>query len=260
MSQATMPQQYQPAPPVQPQSARKNGLGITALVLGLVGVPLAFIPLVGPFFGIPLGFLALTFAVFGVILAFRGRAGKALPITGAVLGIASMAIGIGQAAVMASGLNEPANAGTDSAVVAPENPGAEQPAATARIGDTVTDGDLAFTVTNVQTGVASVGDEYYSETPDGQYVIVEVTVRNVGTEPATFDDSSQYLYNAQGHRFSSDSAATMILDEGESFFNEINPGNSVTGKIAFDMPEGATPTAIQLHGDMFSEGVTVDLT
>lgn len=259
MSQATMPQQYQPAPPAPPQQpVRKNGLGITALVLGLVGVPLAFIPLAGPFLGIPLGFLALAFAVFGVILALRGRAGKGLPIAGAVLGVASMAIGIGQATVLSNAFND-ASAGTDTAVTAPEKPGAEQPAAKAGIGDTVTDGDLAFTVTNVQTGVASVGGEY-GQTADGQYVIVEVTVKNVGQQPATFDDSSQYVYNAEGHRFASDTGATMTLDDGSSFLNQINPGNTVHGKIAFDMPEGSTPTSIQLHGDMLSQGVTVNLT
>ncbi|MBO0811000.1 MAG: DUF4352 domain-containing protein [Microlunatus sp.] len=269
MSNATMPPQYQPVQQVEP--AKKNGLGITALVIGLVGVPLAIIPLVGPFLGIPLGILALGFAVFGLVLAFRGRAGKGLPIAGAILGIASMAIGIGQAAVISGAVDDSGNA-TDSAVVAPQNPGADgnagsdqnggaeqQPAATAGIGDTVTDGDLSFTVTNVETGVATVGDEYWSETASGQYVIVDITVKNVGSEAATFDATGQYLYNAAGDRFSSDSDA-MVAVPDSSLFDEINPGNSVEGKIIFDMPEGATPTSIQLHGSMFSEGVTVNLT
>lgn len=261
MSNTTMQPQYQPVQMVEP--AKKNGLGITALVLGLVGIPLAIIPFAGPFLGIPLGILALGFAVFGLVLALRGRAGKALPIIGGVLGMAAMAIAIGQATVITGAVDD-ANA-QDTAVVAPQNPGADgnagaeqQPAVTAGIGDTVTDGDLSFTVTNVETGVSTVGDEYWNETASGQYVIVDVTVENVGSEPASFDATEQYLYNAAGDRFGADTDA-MVAVPDSNLFDDINPGNTVQGKIIFDMPEGATPTSIQLHGGMFSDGVKVNL-
>lgn len=125
MSQATMPQQYQSTPPIPPQQpvVRKNGLGITALVLGLVAVPLAIIPFVGPFVGIPLGALALIFAIVGLVLALRGRAGKPLPIIGALLGILAMSIGIAQGVSLNNAFDDPA--GNDTVVTAPEVPGAE---------------------------------------------------------------------------------------------------------------------------------------
>jgi hypothetical protein len=43
------------------------------------------------------------------------------------------------------------------------------------------------------------------------------------------------------------------------FLNEINPGNTVHGKIAFDMPNGVNAMKAELHDSMFSGGVTVNL-
>lgn len=51
----------------------KNGMGITALVLGIVGVLLAWIPIIG-FFGFILGALAIIFGIIAVVRAHKGTA------------------------------------------------------------------------------------------------------------------------------------------------------------------------------------------
>jgi hypothetical protein len=51
----------------------------------------------------------------------------------------------------------------------------------------------------------------------------------------------------------------MNVPDSESFFTEINPGNSVDGVLVFDVPEGLSPTAIELHESMFSSGALVSL-
>ncbi|WP_241483025.1 DUF4352 domain-containing protein [Nocardiopsis halophila] len=119
---------------------------------------------------------------------------------------------------------------------------------TAAIGDTVESGAFAFTVTNVETGVTEVSDEsgMLTETPDGQYVVVDVTVENVGDESGIFDSSSQKLIDADGKEYSTDTAAEMTGGT-DSFVNEVNPGNSVEGQLIFDVPEGVELDTLELQ-------------
>jgi len=42
-------------------------------------------------------------------------------------------------------------------------------------------------------------------------------------------------------------------------FNDINPGNTVRGELAFDMPAGLKAVKAELHDSAFSGGVTVNL-
>jgi hypothetical protein len=134
-------------------------------------------------------------------------------------------------------------------------------AAAAGIGDQVQDGSLAFTVTAVETGVERLGNGVLASTPQGSYVLVSVTVTNIGDDAQMFSDSSQKLTDAQGREFDADSgAAVMSLPDSQAFLNNINPGNSVKGTLVYDVPDGLAPAAVELHGSMFSGGATVALT
>jgi hypothetical protein len=64
--------------------APSNGLGVSALVLGIVGVVLAWVP----FLGFILGVLATVFGAVGLSYARKGKAtNKGMAIAGLVLGI-----------------------------------------------------------------------------------------------------------------------------------------------------------------------------
>ncbi|RSM44161.1 hypothetical protein DMB66_52525 [Actinoplanes sp. ATCC 53533] len=39
----------------------------------------------------------------------------------------------------------------------------------------------------------------------------------------------------------------------------MNPGNTVKGKLVFDVPEGTKLTSLELHDSLFSDGVQVNL-
>ncbi|MDA8369504.1 MAG: DUF4352 domain-containing protein [Nocardiopsaceae bacterium] len=130
---------------------------------------------------------------------------------------------------------------------------------TAAMGDTVEDGSFAFTVTDVQTGVDSVGDEFLSETPQGQFVIVDVTVENVGDAAQMFDGSDQKLFDADGTEYANDTEAEIYLENSESFLEEINPGNKVEAQVVFDIPADVEPASIELHDSPFSGGIAVKL-
>ncbi|WP_435201875.1 DUF4352 domain-containing protein [Janibacter sp. GS2] len=137
----------------------------------------------------------------------------------------------------------------------------KQPAAKSApgVGSPVRDGKFEFTVTKVETGVSEVGSEYLTETADGQFVLVHITVKNIGDEAQTLFDSEQKLIDAQGRSFATDSTASIFMEDNDVWINEINPGNTVEGTLVYDMPAGAQPTQIELHDSMFSGGVTVSV-
>ena len=83
--------------PVQPQvqpvfvKAPSNGLATAALVLGVVGTVLSFIPLIGGF-GAFIGGVGIALAIAGFFVARNRGVGKGKSIAGFVLGVASIII------------------------------------------------------------------------------------------------------------------------------------------------------------------------
>ena len=131
----------------------------------------------------------------------------------------------------------------------------------AKIGEVARDGKFEFTVTSVECGKPSVGtNQYLTKQAQGQFCLVNVTVKNIANEAQTFDSSSQYVYDAANAKFSSDGTASLYANpEGSTFLNQINPGNSVSGILVFDLPKDKTPTMAELHDSSFSGGVKVNL-
>lgn len=133
-------------------------------------------------------------------------------------------------------------------------------AKTPGLGDKVRDGKFEFTVTKVEKGIEEVGDQYLNQEAQGQFVLVHLTVKNIGDRAQTFYDSNQNLTDTKGRTFEADSTAGIYLDQANLWLEEINPGNSVKGVIVFDVPTSAKLSSIDLHDSMFSGGVTVSLT
>lgn len=155
-----------------------------------------------------------------------------------------------------------ADAGSDSpARVADAPPAAPVPDdAPAAMNTPVRDGKFEFVVTGVETGLTSLGDNpFLAEDAQGQFVIVTMTVTNVSDAPKGLSPSDQKLIDAQGREFGPDTSAALNLDTDVAFWDELNPGNTVSMPVVFDMPADAVPTAIELHDSMFSGGVTVSL-
>lgn len=139
-------------------------------------------------------------------------------------------------------------------------PAQPEAAPAAGIGAPVRDGKFEFTVTKIEDGPKRIGNEYFGEDAQGRFVLVHVTVQNIGAEAQLFSGAAQKLFDAQGREFSSDTAAAIYLgQDAQSFLNEINPGNQVDGIVVFDLPVDVVPTSIELHDSMFSGGVTVAL-
>lgn len=81
--QAPAPAPYTKAP--------SNGLATAALVLGIIGTVLAFIPILG-IVGALVGGVGLVLAVFGLLAARKHGVGKGKAVAGLVLGAASLVI------------------------------------------------------------------------------------------------------------------------------------------------------------------------
>jgi hypothetical protein len=80
--------------PVQQIHEPRNGFGITALVLAIIGLVFGFIPITG-FIALILGALAVLFGLLGWGRVRRGAAtNKKMTMIGALLGAGAIALGV----------------------------------------------------------------------------------------------------------------------------------------------------------------------
>jgi hypothetical protein len=242
----TAPPYYPPPPAVE-----RSGRAVTALTLGLVGIVLWFL---GP---IAIGFgLATLIGARGRIIRGRGMAVAGLVLgiletLGIVLVIAALAAGTSSSPPINSAgpTVAPAVSATGSAPAAAGTPG---------IGAKVRDGKFQFTVTGI-THAKTVGASVFSQTAQGEYTILHVTVTNIGSVSQVLDDSAQFVYDSRGRQYTADSTADLYITGNDVFFTTINPGNTAHGEIAFDLPPGDSAVKAVLHDSAFSGGVSVAL-
>ena len=127
-------------------------------------------------------------------------------------------------------------------------------------GDPAKDGKFQFTVTKMSCGRTSVGSSFLNQKAQGQFCLVTVKVKNIGDKAQMFAGSNQKAYDAKGTEFSNDSGAEIYANsEAQTFLQEINPGNAVTGKLVFDVSKSTKLVRLELHDSIFSGGVEVAL-
>lgn len=101
------------------------------------------------------------------------------------------------------------------------------------IGDKLQVGDVVFTV-NERSRATNVGGEY-GVNSKGEFLILDVSVENLGNEAITVD-SSYFKLLSNGKTFEADSSAGIYANEDADFFYEsINPDLTMTGKVVFDI-------------------------
>lgn len=260
-----------PYPQVQESAPgpAKNGIGTAGFVVGLIGLIFSPIPLIGVV-AWPLVIVGLVLSIVGFNRARKGAPNKGLSIAGIVCSAIGLLLCIMWAAAFGQAAKDLEQAAGGTAAVSQESEGQQRASAqdgsqqeagaTAGIGDSVRDGMFEFTVTKVETGIQHVGGEFVGTDAQGQFVVVHVTVTNIGEEPRRLSMSSQKLYDAKGREYQASSgAAVMALPESDAFLNNINPGNSVDAQLLFDVPEDFQFGSIELHDSMLSGGVTVSL-
>lgn len=131
------------------------------------------------------------------------------------------------------------------------------------LGRPAADGKFRFVVTSFKCGLSKVGNEYLSQTAQGQFCVANLSVTNIGDEPQTFLADNQRAYVGKTEYTSDSEAATYYASQqgrdGGDWIRDINPGNTLKGSVLFDVPQGAGPDHLVLHDSAFSNGVTVTL-
>lgn len=142
------------------------------------------------------------------------------------------------------------------------NAGTQRPG----IGQPARDGPLTFVVDKLDCGAKEMGEGPGARTALGRYCILDFRATNTGTQPAFFNLVNQFLLDGQRRRFAPDVLATSIHQGASgrptaiSPTQQMNPGAEISTSLVYDVPEGITPQAAELHGSGPSLGVTVRLT
>jgi hypothetical protein len=122
----------------------------------------------------------------------------------------------------------------------------------------VRDGSLEFIVHGVRrTNVAQSPTNPVAQTQAaGEYIIVDLTVKNVGSAPVQyFTDSQSLVIDGKQHR--ADILAAVYLSPQSADF--IQPGLAIDVATPFDVPVGSVPQSILLNDITEPSVVTVSL-
>ncbi|WP_432066535.1 DUF4190 domain-containing protein [Streptomyces sp. C10-9-1] len=262
------PQPYNPGP--APAQAR-NGLGTTALVLGIIGLLIAFVPLLFWLGGI-LGLLALIFGLVGLGRAKRGEAtNKGVAVAGTVLAaltlVASVFMGIVTVMAVDEAVDE-INKAVEASAPKEASAAAEKPAdATGGTEDkakdeTLTAGDSVVydddvTVTVSAPKAYSPSEFAIGHTAGNKAYQVTVVIENAGTEK--FDST---LTTADARAGEGGVEAEQIFDDtvGGGFEGTIAPGKKATVVYGFDAPADAKSLTVEISPGIFYDSSQWELT
>jgi hypothetical protein len=124
----------------------------------------------------------------------------------------------------------------------------------------VRDGMFQFTVTAISCGHDTVSASVFHRTAHGQFCLVTLTVSNVGHSGRAFAEGFQKAIAADAGTYTPDVAAGLIVNgSGAAVFSTLDPGNSVSGTLVYDIPRTASIARLELHDSPFSDGVSVTL-
>ncbi|WP_374009881.1 DUF4352 domain-containing protein [Leifsonia sp. LS-T14] len=121
-------------------------------------------------------------------------------------------------------------------------------------------GSFEYTATGSKDAGATVGASPLTQTAQGTFIEVDLTIKNVGNSAATFLSNYVKLVDASGKTFDADPTATLYASPNQSaWVAAINPGNALTGPIFFDVPAGTKAVSVQVSDNAFSTGQTINL-
>ncbi|MFE2541554.1 DUF4190 domain-containing protein [Actinacidiphila glaucinigra] len=220
------------APPVA-----RNGVGLTAMILGIVGAVLA-ISCFGAFLGLPLGIAAIACGIVGLRIARRGEAtNRPQALTGLILGIISVVLAGGMIALVVGGIDEgwfDGPGGDD--LVTSRNADWETPLDAD--GTALYDDGVHVTLSDVQRTTALPN----SMLEGGTAVTFSIELENTGDDTA---DLSESEITAYGDDFEDETLRD--LTTGVGLPDELAPGERATRDITVVVPEGDEDGTFQVE-------------
>jgi hypothetical protein len=125
------------------------------------------------------------------------------------------------------------------------------------------DGKFEFVVQSIKCGIAREGDNLTGATAQGQFCEVHMTVMNIGNDTQAFSGDDEKAFDAAGREYSvnDDASRTADFSAHRRTFDlpQLNPGDTVTTVVIFDIPTGQTITKLELHDTPSSGGVTINV-
>ena len=127
------------------------------------------------------------------------------------------------------------------------------------VGESFVVGSGAQSIEYIVNDVYGIGDYIGSDpdfgtTPDGLFVVVSLTLTNVGDESLDITTNLLKLIDGEDREFEADTEAGIYAD-GDSrisaepiSFDQLQPGLSVTRSVIFDVPEGTYQFAAEPAG------------
>jgi hypothetical protein len=125
-------------------------------------------------------------------------------------------------------------------------------------GSPVRDGKFEFRVLDM-TRAKQAGDlsnQFEIVDAQGEFIILTMSVANIGDQAQSYFGTNQKLIDTAGREYEANSTADMWMNSGTG---DINPGNSIQVRAAFDVPPGTQPAELEVHDSMFSGGAIVRL-
>jgi len=120
------------------------------------------------------------------------------------------------------------------------------------VGDTVAYEATRLTVNSVRT---SMGADYFTPDAGNEFVVLDITVANTGTEELNVSTFLQMsLKSDAGRSYDTSFVGSSVLDREFSQTNPIQPDSQRRGEIAFEAPRGLSPLYLVMDFDYFAEG------
>ncbi|PZT72189.1 MULTISPECIES: DUF4190 domain-containing protein [unclassified Streptomyces] len=287
MSQFTQPQQSpysQPQQPYGPGHApgmrpARNGLGIAALILGLIGAVSGLIPFLFWLAGI-LGTIALVLGLVGRGRAKRGEAtNKGMATFGTILALIALIMSVVGAVITFKAVDDAVDdlnkavsdttasakpkAGGDAAKDKDKNKGGDKAKGEEKpLDEALEAGDSAvydddLTVTVGDPAAYSPSEYSVGHTKGNKAYKVTVVIENAGKEK--FEAT---LVTADARAGADGVNAEKIFDDkvGEGFTGTILPGKKVTVTYAFDAPSDAKNLTVEISPGIFYDASQWELT
>lgn len=118
------------------------------------------------------------------------------------------------------------------------------------------DGTFAFQVTAVDRGVTRIGA---GASAKGVFTVISLSVSNVGDARQSFTDEDQVMVDNAGRQYPPDPTADLDLNKDRALPSDVDPGQAIRVRLAFDVPDGTKADRVELHDSTYSDGILVHL-
>ncbi|ARF66650.1 hypothetical protein B7C51_00795 [Paenibacillus larvae subsp. pulvifaciens] len=141
---------------------------------------------------------------------------------------------------------------------------AEKQEKVSKIGEPTTIGKFEVTVNGIKENKTIGENEYMQKKTENQFLVVDVSVKNLDKDSRTVDTSMFKIIDGKGSEYSplSDGDLYVNSSNNQMFLSKINPNIAKKSNVAFEIPEGVTGLKLQVESGLglkAGESATIDL-